>query len=343
MFAGQALKGDAAMIKRVLSAMTVATALMASATASAADKVNFMTSWIPTGDEAYPYVGVQEGYFAAEGIEVTIMVGRGSIDGITKVTAGIADFCDLAIGALMGAAAENGSVPLKGVLSVYSKQPDAIFTSKTSGITSIKDLAGHTVVTAPFTASNVIWPAFVALNGVDPEKITLLKSDPNTLAPMLATGKVDATIDWVTDTVRYTKFLKQAGKDVVIIPWTKYGLEGYGLSLAASDRLTKGNPQLVTRFVRAYKKAVEFMIADPAKSAKDLKAMIPAADLESDTAEIALIHDLMKNEITDKYGIGTFDPTWLHKTWEWVAKAQNYPLDKVDPETVVDRSFMPQS
>jgi NitT/TauT family transport system substrate-binding protein len=85
------------------------------------------------------------------------------------------------------------------------------------------------------------------------------------------------------------------------------------------------------------------MVADPAKAAKDLKVMVPGADVESDTAEIDDLKPLIKNDITAKYGLGNFDPSWLHKTWEWVAKAQHYPLDKLDPETVINRSFMPQS
>jgi len=80
----------------------------------------------------------------------------------------------------MGAVAES-KVPVKGIMSVYCKQPDAIFTVKGSGITTIKDLAGHNVTTAPFTASNVIWPVFAASNGLDLTKVTLLKADPNTM------------------------------------------------------------------------------------------------------------------------------------------------------------------
>ena len=35
-------------------------------------------------------------------------------------------------------------------------------------------------------------------NAIDPSKVKLLKVDPSALAPMLAQGKVDATINWVT-------------------------------------------------------------------------------------------------------------------------------------------------
>jgi hypothetical protein len=38
--------------------------------------------------------------------------------------------------------------------------------------------------------------------------------------------------------------------------------------------------------------------------------------------------------------VGTFNSELLKKTWEWVAKAQKYPLDKINPEIGVDRSFV---
>jgi NitT/TauT family transport system substrate-binding protein len=103
------------MIRQVSLALTVAATIAASTTAHATDKVNYIISWLPTGEEAYPYVGVQQGYFKAEGIELNILIGRGSIDSISKITAGTADFGDIAIGALMGATVES-HVPIKGLL-----------------------------------------------------------------------------------------------------------------------------------------------------------------------------------------------------------------------------------
>jgi len=77
------------------------------------------------------------------------------------------------------------------------------------------------VGTAPFSATNTIWPAFATLNGLDPTQIPLTKADPNTLTPLLATGKLDATIDWVTATANNAKMLRQAGKELVVIPWAQ--------------------------------------------------------------------------------------------------------------------------
>src|SRR5262249_43983744 len=80
------------MVRSLSLAIILATGVLASAAARAADKVDFMIDWVPSGEEAYPYVGVQEGFFAQEGLDVTIRIGRGSVDVITKLATGTADF-----------------------------------------------------------------------------------------------------------------------------------------------------------------------------------------------------------------------------------------------------------
>jgi NitT/TauT family transport system substrate-binding protein len=337
-----ASKKEIPMVRPFALAAMVATSLLASAASRAADRVDFMIDWVPSGEEAYPYVGVQQGFFAQEGLDVNIRVGRGSVDVITKIGTGTADFGLAAIGPLMAAAAQ-GPVPVKAAYSIYSKQPDANFTVKGSGITSIRDLAGRTIGTATFSASNTIWPVFAAMNGLDLTKINLQKVDVNTLAPLLAAGKIDATINWVTAAPGTAALLKKAGKELVVLPWSSYGLEGYGASLMVSDRIIKERPEMVGRLVRAFHKSVAFLVANPMGAAKALKAMVPDIDLETDAAECEVAGGLIKTEISEKYGMGTYEPTLLAKTWEWVAKAQNFPMDKLRPDSVVDRSFVPKS
>lgn len=315
--------------------------LVASLSCSAADSVVFQLDWLPGGDKAAVYLGVQKGYFKDEGIEVSIKPGRGSSDAITKIGTGSADLGTGGIGALMMAAAEGGA-PVKAVMSIYSKQPDAIFTVKGSGIVTLKDVAGHKIATAPFSSSNTVWPVILAANGLDISKVQMLNADVPALAPMLATGKVDATINWVTVSPAFEAVLKEAGKQLVVLPWSDFGLDGYGLSLFASDKMIKERPQVITRFLRAYVKATQAAIADPAAAAAALKSIVPEADLAAATAEYKASVPLIKNAISDHDGLGAFDPKLLKATWEWVAKAKNYPLTKLDPESLVDRSFLPK-
>jgi len=241
----------------------------------------------------------------------------------------------------MMAGAESG-VPVKAVMSLYSKQPDAIFTTKGSGITSLKDVVGKTVATSTFSSSNTLWPVVLESNGIDASKIKLLKVDPATLAPLLAQGKVDATINWVTVGPGFQNVLKQAGKELNVLPWSGYGLDGYGWSAMAGDKIIKERPEVLRRYLRALAKSLQFTMANPDKAAADLKSVVPEADVAVIAAEFRASMPLLDNEISKRDGLGAYDPKLLATTWVWVAKSMNYAPTKVDPEKLVDRSFLPK-
>ncbi len=50
----------------------------------------------------------------------------------------------------------------------------------------------------------------------------------------------------------------------------------------------------------------------------------------------------LRNEISQRDGLGKFEPRLLAATWGWVAQSMSYDLKKVDPETLVDRRFLSQ-
>src|SRR6202453_1678304 len=151
--------------------------ICAHAPALAAEKVVFMIDWLPAGDKSVAYLGVQKGLFADEGLDVTIQSGRGSCDVVTKLGTGAADMGTGGLAALLQARAQT-PVPVKAVMSIYTLQPDAIFTTEDSGISSLKDVSGKTVATATFSSSNVAWPLLLKANGIDAAKVDLLKADP---------------------------------------------------------------------------------------------------------------------------------------------------------------------
>ncbi|MGB7097209.1 MAG: ABC transporter substrate-binding protein [Xanthobacteraceae bacterium] len=325
----------------VSAAAGLALLLGVNAPAVAAEKIVFMIDWLPAGDKAVPYLGVQQGLFAAEGLEVTIQSGRGSSDVVTKLGTGAADLGTGGLAALLQARAQT-PVAVKALASIYTLQPDAIFTTEGSGISTLKDLAGKTVATATFSSSNVSWPLVLKANGIDPAKVDLLKADPGALAPMLAAGKVAATINWVTVAPAFVKPLAETGKKLKVIAWSDYGFDGYGLSVFASEKILTQRPETVKKFMRAYMKATAAAIADPMAAAKALKAMVPEVDVEVARAQFAASISLIVNSISKKDGEGAFEKALLAKTWKWTAEAQNMPLDKIDPETAVDRSFLPK-
>ncbi len=329
-------------------ALVAACAILATSTAHATppDHVTYVLDWLPSGEETFPYIAVRQGLFAHENLDVTIQIGRGSSDVITKIATGNAQFGSGGVGALMAVAAEHkdtGGVPVRAVLSIFNTPPDAVFAIKGGPITSIQDLKGHKLATASFTSSNVLWPVVARSAGLDPADVTLLKTDPTTLAPLLASGRVDAIINWVTSTPGIESVVNQAGKQVETLPWTAAGLNGYGLSLFASDQVIHDNPDLVARFTRAYAAAVQRSIADCHAAAADIHAEVPGVEADTAEAECRTTIALIKNAISERDGFGTFEPALLKDTWDWTAKSQSYQPSQIDPETLVNRSFIPRT
>lgn len=315
--------------------LAIGMALVSGTAGLAADKVTMQFGWVPGGDRAAYYIAKEAGLFAAEGLDVQLLAGKGSNDSITKVATGVADFGEGGLDALLRAKLQN-NVPVTAVMPVYTKAPDALVTTPASGIKSLKDVTGKKVATSPFTSSNGPWPFLLQSIGVDPDKVQLIKADPNALAPMLATGQVDAIIQYVTNAPATTAILKEAKKDMVMLPWAEYGLAGYSSSVFVSHATLANKRDMVVRFTRALKKAELLMQADPDKAAAAVKASVPEIDLAITAALVKATLPLMFNDQTTKDGLGVFSPELVKTTWEWVAKQEKVATDKIDPMSVVD-------
>jgi NitT/TauT family transport system substrate-binding protein len=323
----------------VKSVCVAAAALTSATTAMAADKVVYQLDWLPGGDKAPIYVCIVEGFCEEAGLEISIEPGRGTSEAITKMATGTSDIGTGGIGALMAARASE-AVPVTAVWNYFNMGPHAFYTTTDTGITSIEDIKGKTIATSPFTSSNVYLPLVLGENGMSEEDITLTKADPGALGPLLMTGQADAIIAWLTDITRYTVQSADAGKEIVILPWADAGLEMYSASLMASDKFLSERPDVAKRFIKAYQTSVEFAYENPEKAGAAVAAMVPELDAEEMTSSWLDAAKLVFNETTEIFPLGTLDADRLAATWDRVAESQGLDPASLDPESVVDRSFM---
>lgn len=330
------------MLKKVSKMLTLAVAVSASSLALAADKVRFQLDWLPGGDKAPVYVGVKQGFFAAEDLEVTISTSRGSTDALTKIATGQADMGSADIGALMAARALD-KVPVSAVYMIYNQAPHAFFTLTTSSIKSINDIPGKKVATSPFTSSNAFMPLVLEANSLPADAVTLTKTDPGALGPMLMTGNTDAIIAWVTNVALFKAQAASAGKDIRVLPWSEAGLELYSAAIVAGDSFLKKNPDVAKRFMRAYQKALVFTNQNPEQAAKDLQSMVPEIDPKVAADQIRDTMQLVFNKVSETDGLGVMTPERIAQTWKYVAKANELAESSLDPETLVNRQFIPES
>lgn len=317
-----------------------ATLAATSLSAFAQDTVTYQLDWLPGGDKAPIYVCIQEGFCADAGIEISIEPGRGSSEAVTKIATGTSDIGSAGIGALMAAAATE-SVPVKAVMSVFNKGPHAFYTTADTGISALMDVKGKTIATSPFTSSNVYLPLVLADNDLSEADITLTKSDPSALGPLLMTGRSDAIIAWLTDVSRYAGQAEEAGKELVVLPWSDAGLELYSTALIANETFLAERADVARRFIAAFKQSLEFARDNPEAAGAAVAAIVPELSAEDVTSSWQDASTLVFNEVTEELGLGGYDADRLAATWTRVAEAQGLDASALDPESLIERSFLP--
>lgn len=302
------------------------------------DKIVFQLDWLPGGDKAPIYVGIQKGFFAEQGIEVVISQGRGSTDSISKIASGTSNIGLTDLTALLMAKAQN-DVPVSAVYNVFSQAAYAFFSLSDSGIDSVQDVSNKRIATSPFTSSNIFLPLLLTVNNIDEDSIQLIKADPGALNPMLIMGRVDVIISWITDSYKLMNQASEAGKKLNVMPWYEAGLNIYSTSLIVNDKFIEEHPELVKKFINAYAQSVEYTWSNVEESAQLVQKMVP--ELERSTIEqtITAIRHLVYNPSSEKNGVGSIDPERLAETWRWTAKAQKLDIDSFDPENAVNRSL----
>ena len=239
--------------------VTAAMILLCSGSAFA-EKVTLKLNWVPGGDHCFYYVAKAKGYFKANGLEVSIERGHGSGDTVKRVELGTVDVGLADTGTL--AVARSKGAKVKVIAMIYSNSPNGIKTRKDTGIKGPKDLIGRTVGVPAGDAQRVLWPALAAANGVDMDKVRLINIKPGAKAQSLAAKRVDAVFDWIVGNTQY--WIAGLDQDkLVIIPWSKFGVNPYGNALMASEKTIKERPDMLKRFLDAAMKAWAWSIEHP--------------------------------------------------------------------------------
>ena len=304
----------------------------------APDKVRFQLDWLPGGDKTAIYVCVNKGFCKSEGLDVAIEPGRGGNDAITRIAAGVSDVGAADITALM-AARVSANVKVSAVMAIFNKTPHAFYVLSDSPILKIADIKGKAVATSPFTASNLFLPPFLKTQNLSMDDIALTRVDSGALGPMLITGKTDVIIAWLTDYTRYEEQARIAHKEIRAFPWVESGLDLYGSSLIAADKFISERPEVLTRFIKAYRQSIIFMHEHPDEAVDAVMESVPELDRQSVKGSLLDTLKLIYNDETDQYGLGTYRRDKLQRTWQKTAEALNLDPDAVTAESAVKTGF----
>jgi NitT/TauT family transport system substrate-binding protein len=264
---------------------------IAAADAQSAQKVSLRLDWVISGYHAPYFVGIKNGYYKDEGLDVTIEPGNGSANVAQAIGNGNGEFATVDGGAMMQLVAKG--LPVKSVMGLYQRNPIGVIYNVKSAITAPKDLEGKTLVITNGDAPAALLPAFMAATGVDLKKVNVVSTDPASKNAAVISGRGDAV---VTFSFQAIPIIEAAGVTVKTFDYADYGVTVPGITLIARPDYLDKNPETVRKMTRAIRKAFEWTVSNPEKAVDILGEMNPGQKILMGTAlpvlkgSFALLH-----------------------------------------------------
>ena len=238
-------------------------------------KITFCLDWTPNTNHTGIYVAQQKGYFADEGLDVTIVQpsedGAEAMIGTGQCQFGVS-FQDYIANALVA-----GNTSIQAVAAIIQHNTSGIMSRKEDGITSAKGMEDHTYATWELPVEQATIKQVVEADGGDYSKVKLVPNTFDDEVSALKAGGVDTI--WVYEgwsvqnaivqnyPVNYFSFISI---DEVF--------DFYTPVIAANAEFCAQNPDTAKAFLRAVKKGYELAISDPDTAADILCAAVPELD-----------------------------------------------------------------
>ena len=226
--------------------------LMAATPLVALEKVSVQLKWHHQFQFAGYYAAVEQGYYAAEGLDVTLIGRDKEKNHIEQVIHGEAEY-GIADSVLLLYMAKKK--PIVIVAPIFQHSPNVLITLKKSGIDSPYKLAGKTISFYHNDADGLGILAMLHEMQMD-KKFKLI---PNTFnINDLIEGKVDAYPGYITNEP-YT--LLKSGADFSIINPQHFGVDLYGDMLFTTQDELKNHPERVAAMKRATLKGWQYALS----------------------------------------------------------------------------------
>jgi NitT/TauT family transport system substrate-binding protein len=288
-------------------ALGLTLSMLATGAAMAQDQVTFRLNWLLYGFHTPFYLGLERGYYKSEGIDLTIGEGQGSVRAVQTVGAK-GDMFGLADGGSVIAGVSKGA-PVKAVMAVTNSSPYSLAVRADAGIKTLKDIEGKTVASAPGEAGLQLLPGLFARNGVDIDKVKILRVEGGGKMVAVAEKRAEGLMAGLDN---QSLTLPKQGVPLIDFAYSKYGTNTVGLTIFTHTDLIKEKPDLVKRFIKATVRSFEAAIKEPEASMKAGQKVKADLDTELSLAQLKVGIGLMKTDATRDLPTGHF----ALKDWE---------------------------
>jgi NitT/TauT family transport system substrate-binding protein len=307
--------------------------LSAAGAASAQTPVTFQLNWVAGGANAGFAAAVAEGFYKAEGLDVTLVQGNGSGNTAQLVASGRSQLAYADAVAVSQLIAKGA--PMKVVSTIYQSNPNEVAALKKTGIKSIKDLTGKKVGVPQGSSQTTMLPLFLKANNLKESDMTLLNMPPTSMVPSLLQGQVDAILGSMD---AYSIQLEAQGAQLDTFRFADYGVPTVSTSIFANTEFLKSNPEVVKKFIAASLKGWSFALDNPARAVQALKKVFPEVNEKLATSELAAITPLFCSGGA-KF-IGKAEDAHWDRTQVLLSEVKLLPAGQ-DPKSYYTNDFLP--
>jgi NitT/TauT family transport system substrate-binding protein len=255
----------------------------------ARESITFLTDYGYYGRHSYIFYALKKGYFADEGVDVTILRGQGSYDVAKQIANGVAQFGIVDTAAII-LGRSNDQIPIKAVAMIYAKLPSATFVMKGAGVSQPKDLEGRTIAGATAGSGRALFGVYAKLAGFDATKVKWVNAPSDSLPAALVSGRVDGINNFVLSTPLLSRMASP--KEVLALPFSDVGMDAYAQALTTSESVVAAKPELVKRVARATVRGLKDAIANPHEAGTILNGYHREVDAEVAAGETEILRTL---------------------------------------------------
>jgi NitT/TauT family transport system substrate-binding protein len=210
---------------------------------------------------------------------------------------------------------------------------------KKSGISKPADLIGKKLGAPVFDAGRRGFPVFAKANNIN--GVTWTSMDPPLRETMLVRGDIDAITGFSFTSQLNLEARGVKPEDIVVLPFSSYGVKLYGNVIIASPKLLKENPAAVKAFLSAFVKGAKEVMAKPDEAIAYVKARDGIIDVALETRRLKMaIDSVVASPDARAEGFGQAVPGRLALMASQVSDAFNTKT-RVDPGAVWNPAFLP--
>lgn len=314
----------------------------APAPALAQTAVKFTLDWKFEGPAAGFLLAQDKGYFKAEGLDVTIDTGNGSVEAIPRVATGAYQMGFGDINSLIKFLDEDPNQKIRAAMMIYERPTFAVVGRKSLGITTDpKSLEGKKLGAPPPDGAFAQWKAFKQVAKIDDSKITIESIGFPVREPMLAQGKVDAVFGFAFSVILNLKAQGIKDDDIATILMAEHGLNLYGNSVLINTDFAAKNPAAVKGFLKALAKGFADAVAKPEEGVAAVLKRNETLNKDIELERLKMANAMnIKTPYVTANGFGGVDPARLAASIDTLKVSMGLK-GNVKADQVFDASFLP--